>query len=209
MESKLKKLGRKGRIPFPPFTGERIYMLQFSRKLGLPERYARWQPTVDAMLSELDHSNPNGCIYLMVDQAIVKAGETHRRGGPHIDGNWLPTAGSHGTGTGRHGVTNGRHGTGRHGTNNGNDWAVKNLAPEAIVLASDVTGSCAYVGEIDGDPAVGGDCSHLELSKLKRRVLRGGTAYIGNVTMIHESIPVKRNCKRTLVRLNIPGYTDL
>jgi hypothetical protein len=38
-------------------------------------------------------------------------------------------------------------------------------------------------------------------------ILDSGRVYAGNVTMLHESIPVPFDCLRTLVRLNVPGWT--
>lgn len=31
--------------------------------------------------------------------------------------------------------------------------------------------------------------------------------YAGNVSMLHESLPVAETCERTVVRLNVPGWT--
>ncbi len=90
-------------------------------------------------------------------------------------------------------------------TGNG-EWKTANFAePEAIILASDVSASRAFVGEFGGPIGEGGDCSHLDLSALTPVALDASRAYIGNVTMIHESLPVARPTLRTLVRLNLPG----
>ena len=176
-------------------------MLPFTKREGLPIHLSRWQLTVDAMLQGVDVDGP---IYLMIDQGIVKAGATHRRGGAHIDGNWNPGINAHGGGGGGgHGLRP-RPGTNR--ANGGGSWHPDNFAPEALILASDLTASCAYVGEIDGEPLEGGDCSHLDLSTAMRVPIIAGKAYAGNVTMVHESLPVERDSLRTLVRLNVPGF---
>lgn len=161
-------------------------MLPFLQSEGLPKNLARWQPTVDAMLVGIETNKP---IYLMIDQGEVKAGQTHRRGGVHIDGNWIEKIGAHGVVLVRSG------------------WGTKNLKPEALILASNVEACVAYVGEVDGEPREGGDCSHLNLATTKPVRLKAGRAYIGNATMLHESLPVKTDCKRTVVRLNVPGIT--
>jgi hypothetical protein len=41
---------------------------------------------------------------------------------------------------------------------------------------------------------------------MRRIILKANTAYAGNVTMIHESIPIPLNCERTLVRINVPHH---
>jgi len=182
MKSELKE---RGQVTFPEHTGERIYMVPFTKAQGLPKEYARWQPTVDAMLADIHTDGP---IYLMVDQGEVSPNKSHRRPRPHIDGNWIPEKNCHSTGSG----------SGGHKTKRGS------LYDEAVILASDVSASCAYVGEFNGEFGEGGDCSHLDLSGLNRVQLQAGRAYSGNVTMIHESLPVNFTAKRTLVRLNVP-----
>lgn len=190
MKSQLKEIGP---VTFPEHTGEKVYMLPFKQSEGLPQRLARWQPTVDAMLAGIQTDKP---IYLMIDQGEVKAGQTHRRGGAHIDGNWIEANGKHGTRPPSHT---------KFASWDTGGWGTENLKPEALLLASNVEACCAYVGEVAGAPNEGGDCSHLDLATAERVSLKAGRAYIGNVTMIHESLPVKTDCKRTVVRLNAPG----
>jgi hypothetical protein len=199
MLSLLKEIGP---VTFPENTGERVYMLPFTKKEGLPLRMMRWQLTIDAMLKDVDVDGP---IYLMIDQGVVETGKSHRRGGPHIDGNWCPGIKAHGSG---HRPYPPGHTAGpAHGPRKNIRWDSDNFSPEALILASDVEASCAYVGEIEGEPVPGGDCSHLDLGKALKIPLKAGLAYAGNVTMIHESLPVPQTCQRTLVRLNVPGFT--
>lgn len=177
LESTVKQAGK---VAFPPHTGERVYMVPFMKTDGevlLPARLARWVPTVTAMLDGIETS---ARMYLMIDQSTVQAGATHRRPGPHIDGNWNPRGGGE-------------------------------VAPEEfddselVVLAADVAACVGYVGKyprVDFGP--GGDCSKMDLSKLERVALKAGYAYVMTVATIHESVPVKRDCDRTLVRINVP-----
>lgn len=192
MNSTLKEIGP---VPFPEHTGERIYMLPFFQQQGLPSSLSRWQPTIDLMLKDVITERP---IYLMIDQGIVKAGNTHRRPRPHIDGNWIAETNSHGA------SPNPRHRPiPTHSpwpTHNTQEWA-----PEALILASDISACCAYVGEVDGLPSEEGDCSHLDLSDTMVIPFKERFAYMGNITMIHESLPVAFDCQRTVVRLNCPG----
>lgn len=201
MESIIQHLGP---VSFPVFTGERVYMKPFLMKDGLPFDLARWQPTVDAMLRGVETDQP---VYIMIDQAFVKEGVSHRRPGVHIDGYWHPAIQAHGESPGHssrpergHGSIPGRHMTGGWGP-------AAYSEPEAIILASTVGASQAYLGEYDGLVGEGGDCSHLDLSKLDVVQLHPCQVYAGNVAMLHESLPVTRSCMRTLVRLNVPGWT--
>jgi len=216
MKSIIKQLGE---VTFPEFKEERVYMLPFLKHQGLPEHLNRWQPTIDMLLKDIDTKE---IIYLMIDSAYVRKGHTHRRAGPHVDGNWIVSDAvkAHGAGTGgRHGVvvpspepnpkpeppTLPGHNSGLKSNNL--QWKEENFYPEALLLASNVTASCAYIGDIDVIPKAGGACSHADLSSYAKVYLEANKAYIGNVTMVHESLPVPYDCNRSLVRLNIPAYT--
>jgi hypothetical protein len=79
--------------------------------------------------------------------------------------------------------------------------------PEAIILASDISASRALLGEWDGLILPGGDVAHLDFSHMQSVTLEANTAYAGNVTFVHESLPVPHDCYRTVVRLNVPNHT--
>ena len=142
------------------------------------------------MLSQVDTDQP---IFLMVDQGVVKSKTSHRRPGPHIDGYWIEELQTHG------------------GTKPGHrmhihPWDTINLSdPESIILASDVVGCKGYVGDWQGVLREGGDCSDICLDDLSEMTMEANKAYIGNVSFIHESIPLPFETKRTLVRLNLKG----
>lgn len=188
-----------GRIPFPEMRGERIYMREVFKHEQLPADIARWQPTFDALTADLDFDGP---AYLMVDQAFVLAGEPHRRPGVHVDGNWIVAKGRYDEpGHGFRRAITARGGRHYHRTHvHGADYA-----PEALLLASDVQACRAYLGDFDGVVGEGGDCAHLDLSHLTAVDMEAHMGYIGQVSLLHESLPVPHNTFRTLVRLNIPG----
>lgn len=77
---------------------------------------------------------------------------------------------------------------------------------ETIILASNVPACRALVGDWGGIIGEGGDVSHLDLSHMREIQLQAGIAYAGNVTFVHESLPVLHDCERTVVRLNVPGH---
>lgn len=83
--SKAKEVGK---INFPKFEGDKIYMLPFELSNPiLPDKYKRWE----GIVKEMVEMSPvkQGTAFLTVDEKEVKAGETHRRGGPHTDGNFI------------------------------------------------------------------------------------------------------------------------
>lgn len=180
---------QRGQVPFPAFTGERVYMREFTKAAGLPPDLRRWQDTVDAMLDGVDASGP---IFLMVDQAPVKVATTQRRPGLHVDGYWHPALQAHGG----HKVSAAGHVHIHAGS-----------ADEALILASNVLGCAAYVGRFDGQPGDGGDCAHIDASGLLRVDMEPGRAWAGHTLhMLHEALPVRQDCLRTVVRLNVPGW---
>lgn len=212
-----------GPVEFPAFTGERVYMLEIFKDKPLPETLKRWEPTVAQMLVGVDTDGP---VYLMIDQKMVKATETHRRPGMHIDGFWMPENRAHGPAhiimkearTGRHGrpeywqspkgvvSASGIHYTPPvspgHGTRVSDDiWP-----NETIILASDVSACRALVGNWQGEIGKGGDVTHLAFPDLQEIQFKANTAYAGNVTFLHESLPVPQDVCRTIVRLNVPGH---
>lgn len=221
MKSSIKLLGT---VQFPVNTGERIYMREFRKGDGLPADLIRWQPTVDAMLEQVDTDGP---IFLMVDQSLVRAGTAQRRPGLHIDGYWDNGVRAHGpvqpghVFAGAHRpeafepkhralpgqkkqVPGGRHGTTpKHGGWDAADFTY----PEDILLASDVRASRVLLGEWAGQIGAGGDCSHICTDALESQALEANRVYAGNVTLLHESMPVPVDCLRTLVRLNVPGWS--
>lgn len=195
----------RGDVSFPEYTNERIYMRPFRIDIGLPDDLKRWQPTVDAML---DGITTDRTCFLMIDQSPTFAGRTHRRGGVHIEGYWNGEALCHGD------TLPPRHApkpiwapkpTWRSG---GSSWSESDYSePEGTLLAASVAACRCYVGEWEGPIGDGGDCSGVDVSSLRTIDCQHGRCYAGNVTMLHESIPVQRDGVRTLVRITVPGWT--
>jgi hypothetical protein len=176
-------------------------MVPFKKHTGLPTHLAHWQATVDDMLSGIAWE---GTIYLMIDQGKVGAGETHRRPGLHIDGYWVPAKGKHGS------HKSGPSIYGAHVTEpftkfmNNDDWGGAAFEQsEDIILASNVQAVRGFSGKFNGPVGTGGDCVHVDTSGMDEIILQAGVAYRGNVTFLHESLPVKSDCLRTVVRLNL------
>lgn len=218
----------RGAVPFAEHTGERVYMREFRKADGLPFDLARWQPTVDAMLAEVDTDGP---IYLMVDQRQIPAGTHHRRPGVHIDGYWIPGIQAHGgskspsrhTGNpsptpdpGKHNASPRPRKDHHSGQPVEDESDVQRMDSwrgatyeyhEGLLLASNVRACRALAGEFIGAPGEGGDCAHIDTRHMQEIIMQPGVAYAGNVTMLHESLPVPFDCLRTVVRLNVPGWT--
>jgi hypothetical protein len=209
-------------VAFPEFMAEKVYMREFY-KGKLPSDLVRWEETIDGMLEGVDTDGP---IYVMIDCAPVLAGVSHRRKGLHVDGYWNPALSAHSYG---HTAVPSGHGAGRGGSHGAlhHDISVyfpdlkkkkkkKKLSaweeatfdtPEAIILASSISSAIGYVGDYEGPIREGGDCSHIDISGMKLVNMEAGVVYAGNVNCLHESLPVDQDVFRSLVRLNVPGWT--
>lgn len=186
-------------------------MREFHKADGLPFDLARWQPTVDAMLDGIDTSGP---IFIMIDQGMVRAGQPHRRHGLHIDGYWSPELQAHRGGGGHVSAhinappsRQGHRSTPPSSPGNHITWADAPFdEPEAILLASSISAARGFIGEFDGCKDKG-DCGHVSTAGMIEVPMHASLVYAGNVTMLHESLPVDASCLRTLVRLNVPGWS--
>ena len=210
-----------GAVTFPEFTGERRYMVPFFKNTGLPSHLTRWQNTVDAMLDGVDSDGP---IFMTLDQKIIAGGRSHRTGGIHIDGYWngptdLTEFGGEITpstlkvsGWGWCSKSfNGHMKTPFNVLSTTNDatspWAGAEFAdPEAIILASSFESSRGYTGQWHGDIGKKGDCADIDVSQMDSFNLAANKTYIGNVSFLHESLPVEQDTSRTLVRLIVRGW---
>jgi hypothetical protein len=208
------------RITFPEFSGSRIYMRPFSPSIGLPDDLKQWQSIVDLMMDGLSAE----IAYLMVDESIAYEGQTHRRGGVHIDGFWNPGLSMHGgisppshignplghsgrpSGHSSRPTTRGHNATPSpaHGPTRGSHCK-SSLGAEFIVLSSNVIGCAAYLGTYDHTEWLNGDRSSVDVSAMDRVILEPNQIYRGDTeSFLHESIPIFQTCLRTVVRLNVP-----
>lgn len=188
MQSNIYNLGKIA--DFPEFTGERLYMIPFITHSSLPDEYNRWQGTVDEMLTMV----PSGLnAYLMVDQSTVFKGNSHRRPGIHVDMYW--------------GANDHRHSPLPPNIPSHNKSGI--FQNEALILTSNVLGCVGYEGVWSGIfNKENGDCSNIDVSHLTRINFEPNYIYTGHTLhMLHESIPVLQDCNRTVVRLNIQGWS--
>lgn len=208
----------RGDVSFPGWEGERIYMRPFLKADGLPQDLSRWQPTVDAMLEGIDTDQP---VYIMIDETEVNAGKTQRRPGLHIDGYWDPGITAYGA---HSAMADGHRSRPRHRSEpaapplhravprrhmSGSAlWKDADFAaPEAIILASSISAAEGYIGTYEGPIGEMGDCAHIDISNMEVLQMESGRVYAGNVNCLHQSLPVEVDCRRSLVRLNVPGWT--
>lgn len=195
-------------ISLPEFRGDKIYMYSFDIENPiLPSGYERWYSTISEIIS---HSpKKTGKAYLTIDEKIVNKGETHRRGGPHTDGNYLFSWGNIDPNPGQPQPGSGWL-TGEDGRFLPREQHEQQYCSEkgGMLIVSSYESCKGWNGKYDGQPNQGGDCSHLNLSEMETFILKTNTLYWGNSTFIHESLPVKEDVKRQLVRITLPADSD-
>ena len=184
-----------GQVTFPEFTGAQVYM---ARNLvghplqGVPEQY---HSVIDKMLQDAGIPAHTG-FYVTIDEQFLKKSNKLRRGGVHIDGNYLFGWGSSGgwlNGTPGRLLTEEQQRLQYHSDLGG------------VVMASTFMACEAFVGTVDGAAGRGGDCEHLrdQFSKMENFWLEENITYLGNSTFIHEGHVVSQDTNRQLVRLTL------
>jgi hypothetical protein len=176
-----------GPVTFPKFESETIFNQPFYQHEGLPEKYARWQPTVDDMLRGIQTGLR---IYFYAQQKKVVKGEKHYDRELHIDGNYCASMDTWGLRQPEQGVTN----------------CTGILRDEVTVHASNMLSLRACVGQFAGVPSMVGSVAHIDTSEGYWVPMEAGFAYAGNETMFHESLSSAKDGMRNLVRLTIPFF---
>jgi hypothetical protein len=187
---------RVGSATLPAFSGVRVMMLPIiiGDLASLPEFVAGYR----GLFHEVSrHSKfPDEVGYLTIDEKIVPAGGTHRRGGLHVDGIFGRSAGSWG------------------GGGWGGGWG--GVGTGMLTVASRV-GCRAWNQEFDGWPGGDGECDALadQLDPAAEVVFEAGGIYWVDGLCVHESIPMAQATERAFVRLSNPstapwfeGYTE-
>lgn len=183
-----------------PFEEVEKSMIPFELKdlSGLPEKYVN---TVKEMLKDI--KDRAGLAFLTVHGKVLKKGDTHRRPGAHIDGNYVNhvpgedfisfgTGGGNGWKVGDDGITLTEE---EHNTSYNNDKG-------GIILATSEESSECWIGEFEGVPDLGGDCTHIDLGKSEP--MKANTIYYGNNRFIHNSLPASKDMKRIMYRITLP-----
>jgi hypothetical protein len=177
-------------VTLPEYAGIRVMMMPFHThdvRGSLPPDLARWAPVVERMAT----LSPDGIGYLTIDEAIVRAGETHRRPGLHVDG------------------------VGPDGSAGG--WGGGGYAHSGMTMVSSHVGCRAYGQAFHGKPAGDGDCAHLasELDAKRAVDLRPGIIYLCSPMTVHEALPMTADTRRQFCRVSFPssapwyeGYTE-
>lgn len=182
-----------------------LSMLPFDLK-DLNGIHAILRPTIEKMLQEITLREGRG--YLTIDAKEVKAGQSQRRPGAHIDGNFLddmylrelrrvdPGGWTQGGGNGWK--------VGEGGNTLTSEQHKQSYCSDkgGMLIMSTYPACKGWVGSFDDVAAIGGDCTHLNLNE--GFILKPNTVYYGNSQFIHESLPVDKNVFRIMMRITLP-----
>ncbi len=160
---------------------------------GLTEEF---KAVVRQMLKGIQ--NLAGTAFFTIHGKRLHKGQTLRRGGPHTDGNFIPEIGGW-TGGGGNGWKVGENGPSVGSERHERSYVEVN---GGIILCSNFEACLGWVGEYEGFPAVGGDCSHLKLDT--PFTLQRNTVYYGNNHFVHESLPMTEDVHRVFARVTLP-----
>lgn len=182
-------------VQIPDFTGE-VKMLPFNLE-DLAEIPKQFKELVSKMIEALPVKK--GIAYLTVDGKLVKKGNTHRRGGVHIDGNYLPSLswGSSGGGNGW------KVGEGGRILSSKEHKLSYEIETGGMLIASNYPACKGWNGIFEGSPYVGGDCSRIE-GLGEGFILKPNTVYYGNSQWLHESLPIDKTTHRVIARITLP-----
>ena len=181
-------------VEFPEFKGEHVYMarnLVGHELKGVPSQY---HSIVDKMLKAAKVPEHTG-FYVTIDEQHLRKDAKLRRGGVHIDGNYV-------FGWGGNGWLNGV--PGRMLTEDQHKIQYQSELG-GILMASNFQACEGFVGSVDGVAGQGGDCGHLQdkLKGMESLWLKENVAYLGNSTFIHEGHVVSKDVSRQLIRLTL------
>ncbi len=178
-------------IELPMFNGH-ISMVPFNLATleGLTEEL---KVLATKMLSGITH-NGGTAFFTMHGRQLVK-GETLRRPGAHTDGSYDKELLSWGGGGWKVGENGPQENSSLHNR-------LYNSTRGGIILCSNYEACLGYVGEVNGLPSVGGDCSKLDLPD--PFLLERNKVYYGNNHFIHESLPMAEDVHRVFARITLP-----
>jgi len=182
-------------VEIPRHEGQfKMMPFELSDLLTVPEKF---RDLVGKMIESLPIKK--GISFLTVDCREIQAGNSHRRGGAHIDGNYIPensVKGNWGGGNGWKVGEGGRVLSSEH----------HKLSYESetggMLIVSDYAACKGWNGDFEGKPYVGGDCTRVKLDE--GFILKPNVVYYGNSQFIHESLPISENVFRHLVRITLP-----
>jgi len=172
----------------PAFSGVRVMMMPFHLHdaAGTLPELGGWRSVVSKIS---DIAGAKGVGYLTIDEALVKAGTTHRRPGIHVDG------------IGEDG------GDAPYGGGGG-------YAKNGMYMISSHTGCRVWNQDFAGTPLPNGDCSNIAHECGEAKLIKSNQLWWCSPTCVHEALEMPEDTFRQFCRVSMPstapwheGYT--
>lgn len=128
-----------------------------------------------------------GIAHMTVDEKIVLQGMSQRRPKPHVDGCFMPSKMSWGSGGWNHYC---------------NDIGSGGFKRMPVIIAASKVGCRAWKGIFEAEPRDDGDLSHIPLGE--GETLMENTGYLLSPDCIHESIIQNVSIHRSFLRIALP-----
>jgi hypothetical protein len=129
----------------------------------------------------------HGLAHMTVDEKIVVAGMSQRRPKPHVDGCFMPSRQSWGSGGWNHYC---------------NDIGAGGFRRMPVIVVSSAVGCRVWRGLFDAEPKDDGDLSHLDLDL--GEALPANVGYLLSADCVHESMIQAEDVRRTFLRIALP-----
>ncbi len=184
------------KVKIPNYKGE-IKMLPFNLE-NLSTVPTKFKKLVTEMIKTLPIKQ--GIAYLTIDGKTIEKNKTHRRGGVHIDGNFIKNINEWGSSGGGNGWKVGEGGRILSSEHHKLSYQSKT---GGMLIVSTSPGCKGWNGKFKGNPYVGGDCTKIK-GLGKGFILKPNTIYYGNSQFLHESLPIEKPIHRVLVRITLP-----
>lgn len=185
----ISKVREIGGCKLPAYTKDReLYMhpIRLDEVNILPEEFSDYNNCLKEALGKVPFT---GIGFLTIDSKELEIGETHRRGGIHIDNTYsIKSGGWCG------------NSTGQWKRSNEHDYG-------GLMIISDYPLCKGWKGSYPYEPRFDGDLSHANFPLLYKKdsfMLLPYVLYLGNTEFVHESIPTTVPVKRSLMRITLP-----
>lgn len=191
-------------IVFPEFTGLRVYMKHAKAAVAHLLVEGAYSAIIQKMIKDAKVPDDQ-LVFVTIDEKDLKAGQTHRRGGAHVDGVYETAVEKLGLDWGAGGGGGWLNGVpGRILSEEAQRRSYQN-ENGGMIIVSNHAACQVWLGELDGVPGQGGSCEHLrdQFADLDTGVMDPNRVYKTNSTCIHESLPVTEDVRRQLLRITL------
>lgn len=173
-----------------PYVGRRRYMHGFDA--GDPVMAVGFADYLEPVRTLLAAARVTfGKCWMTVDESLVRAGTSHRKPGPHVDGRFT--------------LKNETPGWSQQGSWNHSC----NLVPTTrtpVIIAASVAGCRVWTGRFQGQPSETGDLSHIadQLATAQTSLLPASFGFLLSGDCVHESIVYEEDTYRSFLRIALP-----